>query len=82
MMMMMMIFHTSIQIALSSNHILLVYIAYLISSLSYQCLKVLLHFKQGSFAPPALLNERQEGCLLPSAPLAGVPGANGPLAQA
>ena len=38
------IFHTVIQIALSSNHILLIYIAYLISVVSNQCLKkILLH---------------------------------------
>ena len=63
------IFHTSIQIALSSNRILLVYIAHLISFVSYQCLKrVLLHFKKGTFAPPVPQNEMQEGRMLPSVP--------------
>ena len=61
-----------VQVAISSNHILLVYIAYLTSVVSYQCpKKILLHFVKGTFAPPALLNERQEGRLLPSAPLLG-----------
>ena len=40
------IFHASKEIALSSNHILLVYIANLITVVSNQCLKrILLHFK-------------------------------------
>ena len=59
------------QIVLSFNHILLIYIAYLISVVAYKCSKrIPLHFKKGTFAPPS---ERQEGSLLLSAPLPGVP---------
>ena len=71
------VFHTDIQIILSSNHILLTYIAYFIPFISYQCQKRdSITFQKGHFCSPAPLNERQEGRLLPSAPLSGVPGSN------
>ena len=71
------IFHRSIQLALSFNHSFLVCIAYLISFVSYQCLiKNSITFQKLSFAPPAPLRERQEGHLLPSAPLSSVPVYN------
>ena len=47
---------------------LLVYITYLISIVSYQCLKrIVLHFKTGTFSSPAPPNERL-GVLAPSPP--------------
>ena len=60
------------QIALSSNHTLLVYIAYLIYAAPYQCLKKdSVAFFTGHFTPPAPPHERQEGRLLLSAPMPG-----------
>ena len=63
------IFITIIQLALFSNHLLPSYIGYLISVVSNKfMIKMLLHFKESTFAPPPPPNERQEGCFLPSAP--------------
>ena len=57
------------QIALSSSHMFLIDIAYVISIVSYQCLrKDSIVFQKGHFCSPCSPNERQEGCLLPSAP--------------
>ena len=63
------IFYRIILIILSSKHILLTYLAYLIYFVSYQCLKrILLHFKKGTFAPPTPPSERQEGACSPLPP--------------
>jgi len=62
------------QIALTSNHILLTYIAYLVSFVSYQYLKrSLVAIKKRYTCSPCFPNERQKWRLLPSAPLSGVP---------
>ena len=62
------------QIALSSNHILLAYKAYLTSVEFYSFVKqILLHVRKGTSAPSAYPNVRQEGRLFP---LFGVPAPN------
>ena len=61
-------YHTDISVF---NHILLIYVAYCISIVPYQCLKrILFHFKKGTIAPPAPSNNRHEGRLLPAVPSA------------
>ena len=59
-----------------SNQILLVFSLYDLRCIILTIGKQIIAFQMGTFAPPALPTQRQEGRLLPSAPLSGVPEYN------
>ena len=56
-----------------SNQILLDFSLYDLRRIILAIRKQIIAFKKGIFAPPAPPTERQEGRLLPPAPLSGVP---------
>ena len=56
-----------------SNQILLAFSLYDLRCIILTIRKQIIAFKKGTFAPPAPPTERQEGRLLPPAPLSGVP---------
>ena len=56
-----------------SNQILLDFSLYVLRCIILTISKQIIAFKKGTFAPPAPSTERQEGRLLPPAPLSGVP---------
>ena len=66
---------TVIQMIVFSNQILLTFSSYDLCCIILTIRKQIIAFKKGTFAPPAPPTERQEGRLLPPAPLSGVPGA-------
>ena len=57
-----------------SKQILLAFNLYDLRCIILTIRKQIIAFKKGTFAPPAPPTERQEGRLLPPAPLCGVPG--------
>ena len=59
-----------------SNQTLLVFSLYDLCCIILTIGKQIIAFTKGHFAPPAPPTERQEGRLLPSAPLSGVPGSS------
>ena len=58
-----------------SYKILLAFSLYDLRCIILTIRKQIIAFKKGTFAPPAPPTERQEGRLLPPAPLSGVPGS-------
>ena len=56
-----------------SNQILLAFSLYDLRCIILTIRNQIIAFKKGTFAPPAPPTERQEGRLLPPAPLSGVP---------